>query len=114
MSSQLMLDGIEQPVGSSGRPSDDFYRTPAPVTRKLLQLGGIPAPFRVLDSGAGEGHLGRVLEQHWPQLQQPNAIVAVEQDGARVENRSLPAGPSGAGPPGMRPDLPGEEVPDAT
>lgn len=66
MSEQLTIDGREVVAGD--RPADDFYRTPAWVTRALLRY--LPEPpqrlLRVLDAGAGDGAIGRVVEEVWP------------------------------------------------
>lgn len=52
---------------SHGRHTDDFYRTPADVTRALceeLKLRGIE-PKTIIDVGSGDGAIGMVLRQYF-------------------------------------------------
>jgi SAM-dependent methyltransferase len=54
-----------------GRQRDDFYRTPAPCTQALveeLKCHGIE-PRTILDVGCGDGGIGRVLRQAWPETE---------------------------------------------
>ncbi len=66
---------------AQGRHKDDFYRTPAEVTRALcdeFKLRRIE-PWTILDIGCGDGAIGRVMRQAWPK----SKINGVELDNER-------------------------------
>lgn len=60
MSGQTAIEGLED---AQGRHPDDFYITPAWVTRAIVPYLGCPKT--VLDIGCGAGAIGKVLREAW-------------------------------------------------
>lgn len=66
---------------ANGRHGDDFYRTPGYVTSALCDEldRRVIVPRAVVDAGCGDGAIGTVLKQRFPQ----SWLVGVEQDRGR-------------------------------
>ncbi len=63
------------------RHPDDFYKTEAWVTRSILPRLGIYDGARILDIGCGDGAIGRVIREMYPNT----VIDGVELDEARAQ-----------------------------
>ena len=79
MATQKAIVGAEDAVG---RHKDDFYMTPAAVTKALVDELKLRlfAPSIILDLACGAGAIGRVCRQAWPKAQ----IDGAELDAGRA------------------------------